>query len=633
MQETNIIPIHKTRSLTTFDIYDKLLATLKSGVWRFNFQTQEVLLEPSFLNIIGYRAEDFPTLKISDVIHLVHPREKAFFDFLTPPFHRNLMTKCSFEFRMLHRNGNWIWVENHCENISYTTENEPECLVGFVQDISEKKNKELLALKYKDLLKKTNEAASIGTWEVDLVNNKIDWSEVTKRIHEVADDYNPTLETGINFYKEGIHRTQITNMFEKCVAKGIGFDDEFIIVTQNGKEKWVRSIGVAVMEKGICTKVYGVFHDIDARIRTIQDLAITEEKFRKTFDFAGIGMAMVNMNSEWLRVNQSLCDMLGYTMDEFLSLSHQDFTHPDDLEQDKILLTEALKGNLDDYEIEKRYIHKNGTIVWSILTVSVVRDDTGAPLHLLSQLNDITDRKYAENKVKEVLAVAKEQNNRLLNFAHIVSHNLRSHSGNLEMLLDLMVTDNPEIVKEELFPLLKEAVGQLEETVQNLNKVAVLNTKTELNLLGLNLAEYVNNAITNINSFILDESVQLENKVDPALKVLAIPAYMDSILLNFFTNAIKYQSLERAPKIEVTAFEKDKHIVLSIKDNGLGIDLAAHGSKLFGLYKTFHKHQDARGLGLFITRNQIEAMGGRVEVKSEVNVGTTFFIYLRNEST
>jgi len=632
MLEPFIINKNKRKETPASDIHDKLLASLKIGVWRFNYQTEEIQLESSFLNIIGYNSDDFQALKMEDVIHMVHPREKKSFDFLKPSNHSIVPNKCSFEFRIRHQNGNWIWVENHCEIISHKNKKEPEWLVGFVQDISEKKSEELLSLKYKDLLRKTNIAASIGTWEVDLTNNIIGWSEVTRKIHEASEDYVPTLETGINFYKEGEHRTRITALFKKCVAKGIGFDDKFIIVTPAGKEKWIRTIGIAVMEKGVCVKVYGVFHDIDDRIRTMENLAITEEKFRKTFDSAGIGMAMVDMNTEWMRVNKSLCKMLGYTEKELLSLTYQDFTHPHDLEQDKILLAEVLKGNLDDYEIEKRYIHKNGSIIWTILTISVVRDDKGAPLHFLSQLNNISDRKNAENKVKELLGVTKDQNDRLLNFAHIVSHNLRSHSGNLEMLLELMEVDNPKIINEEMFPLLKEAVGQLEETVQNLNEVAALKTKTELNLTGLKLGEYVNKAISNINSFILDDSMQLDNNVDPAFEVMGIPAYMDSILLNFLTNTIKYRSLERVPEIEINAFKQNEYIVLTIKDNGLGIDLDMYGSKLFGMYKTFHKHEDARGLGLFITRNQIEAMGGKVEVTSEVNVGTTFSIYLRNES-
>ncbi|QIE59473.1 PAS domain S-box protein [Rasiella rasia] len=612
-------------------IYTKLLAALKSGIWHFNFQTQEVALDTSFFDVIGFDSDTVPVQKIQDVIRLVHPREQQQFDFLFAPDFKTFPVKFSFEFRILHKEKKWIWLENHCEIIADNDEKLPKKLTGFVQDVTERKENELLSIKYEDLLRKTNEAASIGTWEVDLVANEISWSDVTKQIHEVAPNYKPELATGINFYKEGLHRTKITELFETCVAKGRGFDDEFLIETNTGKEKWVRSIGIAVMEKGVCTKVYGVFQDIDDKTRALERLAKAEEKFRQTFDFAGVGLAMVGMDTNWIRVNQSLCAMLGYTMEEFLQLTYLDFTHPDDLEADKVLFSQALEGNIGDYKTEKRYLHKNGKVIWTILTVSLVRDENGEPLHFLSQVNNISKIKRAENKVKELLEITKDQNDRLLNFAHIVSHNLRSHSGNLEMLLGLIKMDNPEISELELFPLLESAVSQLGETVHNLNEVAVLNTKTELNLENLNLSDYVNKAIANINTLVLDNSVKLENRVDSAIMVSAIPAYLDSIILNFLTNAIKYQSNERIPEIVVEAIKEKNFIKMSIKDNGLGIDLDAHGKKLFGMYKTFHKHEDSRGLGLFITRNQIEAMGGKVDVASEVNRGTTFFIYLLNE--
>jgi signal transduction histidine kinase len=101
--------------------------------------------------------------------------------------------------------------------------------------------------------------------------------------------------------------------------------------------------------------------------------------------------------------------------------------------------------------------------------------------------------------------------------------------------------------------------------------------------------------------------------------------------MNFISNGIKYSSKERNSFVKITVEVTDDFIILIFKDNGLGIDLEKHGNKLFGIYKTFHEHEDSRGVGLFITKNQVESMGGRIEVQSEVNVGTTFKIFLKNE--
>jgi signal transduction histidine kinase len=98
-------------------------------------------------------------------------------------------------------------------------------------------------------------------------------------------------------------------------------------------------------------------------------------------------------------------------------------------------------------------------------------------------------------------------------------------------------------------------------------------------------------------------------------------------LYNFISNAIRYSHPERNPEITITFSKKSNS--LSIKDNGIGIDLKKNGSKLFGMYKTFTNNPESKGIGLFITKNQVEAMGGKIEVKSELNIGTTFIIYLK----
>ena len=122
------------------------------------------------------------------------------------------------------------------------------------------------------------------------------------------------------------------------------------------------------------------------------------------------------------------------------------------------------------------------------------------------------------------------------------------------------------------------------------------------------------------------------NSVDKNLNVLSVPAYLESIILNLMTNAVKYRSLDREPKIAISAKKQDGYLVLSISDNGLGIDLERYGDKLFGMYKTFHDNKDARGLGLYIIKNQIEAMDGNITVTSEVGKGSTFKVSFNDQT-
>ena len=133
----------------------------------------------------------------------------------------------------------------------------------------------------------------------------------------------------------------------------------------------------------------------------------------------------------------------------------------------------------------------------------------------------------------------------------------------------------------------------------------------------------------NIIAMAQNAEATIYNEIDESLCIKGVPAYLDSIILNFLTNAIKYKSEKRAPVIELTSRVEDGFVVLKVKDNGLGIDMKKYGNKLFQMYKTFHKNEDSIGIGLFITKNHIESLGGKVIVTSEVDVGTEFSIYFK----
>ncbi|MDN3492930.1 PAS domain-containing sensor histidine kinase [Winogradskyella bathintestinalis] len=470
--------------------------------------------------------------------------------------------------------------------------------------------------------------AAIGTWEYYPVLEVGYWSDQTKKIYEVPLDYEPTLESGLSFYK-GDNFKMITKVFTDCIEKHQDYDIEIQIVTATGKTKWVRAIGKPIIKEEKCVKIEGLFQDIDEKTKISKALAFKREQLSRTFETALIGMAIVDLEGHWIDVNKSLCKTFGYTKDEIKELTFMDVTHPDDLNKGYKAMMSMLSGKLDFYETEKRYISKSGETIWAQLSTSVVRDDRGQPQHFVAQINDLTRIKKSSIKISQLLTTTEDQNKRLLNFAHIVSHNLRSHYGNLDMLLDIVKMDLPETTENDIFPLIEQAVGQLGETVENLNQVAAINIQNDITTEPLNLLDNLNKALSNISAIIIESKSTVSVDINPDIMVQGIPAYLDSILLNFLTNAIKYKKPNEAAKIELHASIKNDFVVLEIKDYGQGIDLKKHGEKLFGMYKTFHTHEDSRGLGLFITKNQIEAIGGKVEVASKVNEGTTFFIHLK----
>lgn len=233
--------------------------------------------------------------------------------------------------------------------------------------------------------------------------------------------------------------------------------------------------------------------------------------------------------------------------------------------------------------------------------------------------------------MQKALDIVGEQNSRLLNFAHIVSHNLRSHAGNLSMLLDLVDDIQDTSEREEALVHLRTISNDLTQTINHLNDLVSIHTEIKITKENLNLNEFFQRTLNVLSEKINHHEVKVIDEISKDIFIDYNPAYLESILLNLTSNAIKYSDPNRKLEIKYSFDSTEGKKVLTISDNGIGIDLKRNKNSLFGMYQTFHHHPDARGIGLFITKNQIEAMGGKIEVESEVGVGTAFKIYFNEK--
>ena len=275
---------------------------------------------------------------------------------------------------------------------------------------------------------------------------------------------------------------------------------------------------------------------------------------------------------------------------------------------------------------EWTYIRKDRTsfpVLLSIDTITDKKDIVG----YLQVATDISELKKVEKEIKWLLDITNEQNERLRNFAHIVAHNLRSHSGGISGILNLIRMEYPDISQSELFEYLNKGTENLNQTVNDLTEIVEVHL-TQSDISEVYIHEVIKKNIDSLKIQINDAKFEIINTIDHDLKVKAVPAYLDSIVLNMITNAIKYRDEKRLCYLKIYSGIEGSMISLYFEDNGLGIDLKKYGDKLFGMYKTFHEHNDSRGVGLFITKNQVESMDGKIQVESKVNRGTTFKILL-----
>ncbi|MFN4123042.1 MAG: PAS domain S-box protein [Flavobacteriales bacterium] len=357
-----------------------------------------------------------------------------------------------------------------------------------------------------------------------------------------------------------------------------------------------------------------------------QKLSIQEEKYRNIINNMNLGLLEVDKNDVIVFANFSFCKMSGYRYEELLGKNaSQLFLQKEEIEKMKTKAKERSQGASDSYEIQ--VTNKTGEKRWWFVSGAPNYNDKLEFIGSIGIHFDITEKKRLEEEQEQLNTITTRQNERLKNFAHIVSHNLRSHAANLKLLGEELVETNPELRDMELAQMIKQVSSNLLDAIGHLSEVATLNVTENLKTEQINLRYVAQNVFLSINELAKRSNVQLINEINPSHNVLAMPAYLESIILNFVTNSIKYASSERDAFVRLSSYEDQHFVVLDVEDNGLGIDLEKFGTKLFGLYKTFHKNEDAKGVGLYITKNQVEAMGGKIAVESQPGKGSCFSVH------
>jgi signal transduction histidine kinase len=220
-------------------------------------------------------------------------------------------------------------------------------------------------------------------------------------------------------------------------------------------------------------------------------------------------------------------------------------------------------------------------------------------------------------------------NNDLQQFSYTISHNLRGPLASITGLLSLVNEHELGPSNQPLMGHFRTSVNALESTVRDLSYI--IDTRNRITRLRQPIlwVELLENIKTQLKKDIDDNRVEILASFDEAPEIFSVRPMVHSILYNLISNAIKYRHADRACRIKVSTFKSDDQILVEVVDNGIGIDLARFGDKLFNLYRRFHTHIEGKGLGLFLVKLQTEALSGSIDVKSEVNQGTVFTIRFR----
>jgi signal transduction histidine kinase len=258
-------------------------------------------------------------------------------------------------------------------------------------------------------------------------------------------------------------------------------------------------------------------------------------------------------------------------------------------------------------------------------------ESSGSINKILIASQNITEQKRNETEKELLIEELTQNNSDLRQFSYITSHNLRAPLSNLLGIIKLLDTS---LITDPMTTLLlqnfEECTLQLNDTVNDLINVLIIKNNVNAKKENLDIRKTFERVIHSVQNAIEQNNTTVITEFDDAYEVSFNRSYLESILLNLVTNAVKYSSPKRPSVIKVRTEKCADSVKLYFSDNGLGIDLQRYKDRIFGLYQRFHDHADSKGLGLYIVSSQIRVMGGEIDVESEVDKGTTFIITFKN---
>ena len=327
----------------------------------------------------------------------------------------------------------------------------------------------------------------------------------------------------------------------------------------------------------------------------------------------------------------SYLEILGFTSDDLTNFTTFDifhYIHKEDVKAVKEIVYKNLKEQNKYFKCQFRIRSKNGKYYWREDSACVLYDDDGNYSKYLIISRDISQMKSAEEKANKLFSLSKDLNAKLADFTHIVSHNIRSNTSNMTMLIDLIEDTEEFSEQKEYFKLLKQSNNKLSETISHLNDTIDLQFTSKKRKTEINIQTEINTILETFKEQIDFEKIKIELSITKDLTVYTIPTYFESIISNLISNAIKYKSPKRKLILKITARKEKRKTLITVEDNGIGIDLIKNKDKIFGMYKTFHNNSDAIGLGLFMIKNKVNVLGGSIKVESKINSGSLFKLVL-----
>ena len=407
------------------------------------------------------------------------------------------------------------------------------------------------------------------------------------------------------------------------------WQDEYRFQCADGTYKYVFDRGFLVKDvNGKPIRMIGAIQDVTKQKEEEQRLRLLETVITQTKDAVMITDIDISKNTipNIIFVNSAFTDMTGYLANEVIGKSLEMFLG----KKSDILEFDKLKTAIQKYKecfVETISYRKNGEEFWVNFSMIPVTNKDGEHSHWISIQRDVTEEKDKEKEREQLIRELTQNNKDLKQFSYITSHNLRAPLSNLTGLLNLIEDINiedPEL--KEIITGFSKSTHLLNETINDLVKVIIIKDNPSIQKEKVLIKDVFENVFNQLSFLISVHKPILKIDLEDVTILDINKSYLESIFLNLLTNAIKYRDPNRQLKITIATKVEDDNLIITFKDNGIGIDLEKNKEKIFGLYQRFHNYPDSKGLGLYLVKSQVESMGGTISVASTVGKGTTFTI-------
>ncbi|MBF0561603.1 MAG: PAS domain S-box protein [Alphaproteobacteria bacterium] len=479
------------------------------------------------------------------------------------------------------------------------------------------------------------EFGEVGIWDLDIVQDTL-WRSFR---HDQIFGYDfPQQEWCVKTALRHVipeDRAKFRQSFEEAFCTG-KLNLECRINHQDQSQHTIAVLGKVIYDENAKPiRALGTVEDVTERRQIEEKLRQADNRMRTFFERQIVGMAITSLQKGWLQVNDRLCEMLGYSREELDGLTWAELTYPDDLTADVEQFERILNQEIDEYTLEKRFIRKDGTIIYTDLSVGCVRNPDGSVNYFLALLIDITERKNSEAKIAVALRQLADKtqqlemaNAELKQFTYAASHDLRAPLRMVTSYLDLIV--------KKLGPNLDDDMRQfIGFAASGANRMAALivglldysRTGRDSSLFEpVPLEEILQISMSNLQVSIEETGAMLDIAADLPT-VTGDRIELVRLFQNLIGNAIKYRIADRPAKISVGWRDDGPEWVVWVKDNGIGIDAKNFG-RVFEVFQRLVSatKYEGSGIGLAICKKTAEHHGGRIWLESTPGEGSTFLV-------